>query len=311
MTRGIVYVLLVAAAALIVGWGLLPGGADASDTSPDEPVILMDPEVSWEPAAPGEGRLFTLRVVESVHTPLLGVHGSVAGEELHFRRSAERTWESLAAIPVGGDTMVAAALRVVFGSGGEKTLSASIPVTPGVYRHERLSVAPRFGAPPDSADQAQLRRDQARAAAVSAAAHRTPRLWEDAVVMPRTSRVTSGFGDGRVFNGQVSSRHMGLDLQGFQGDTVVAAARGVVELVEPFLLAGNVVYVNHGGGVISGYFHLSRQLVAPGDTVGAGDPVGLVGATGRVTGPHLHWVVRYGRTSVDPRSLLDVGMSQR
>jgi len=118
--------------------------------------------------------------------------------------------------------------------------------------------------------------------------------------------VTSGFGDGRIFNGQVSSRHMGLDLQGFRGDTVRAAARGVVALVEPFLLAGNVVYLNHGEGLISGYFHLSRQLVSVGDTVEAGDPVGLVGATGRVTGPHLHWVVRYGTTSVDPRSLLEV-----
>jgi len=72
------------------------------------------------------------------------------------------------------------------------------------------------------------------------------------------------------------------------------------------LLAGNVVYLNHGGAVVSGYFHLSEQLVSPGDTVEAGTPVGLVGATGRVTGAHLHWVVRYGRTSVDPRSLLDV-----
>jgi murein DD-endopeptidase MepM/ murein hydrolase activator NlpD len=99
---------------------------------------------------------------------------------------------------------------------------------------------------------------------------------------------------------------MGLDLQGTRGDTVVASAAGTVALVEPFLLAGNIVYLNHGGGLLSAYFHLSRQLVAVGDTVRAGDPIGLVGATGRVTGPHLHWVVRYGRTSVDPRSLLDV-----
>jgi murein DD-endopeptidase MepM/ murein hydrolase activator NlpD len=98
---------------------------------------------------------------------------------------------------------------------------------------------------------------------------------------------------------------MGLDLQGYQGDTVFAAARGVVALVEPFLLAGNIVYLNHGGGLLSGYFHLSEQLVAQGDTVEAGTPIGRVGATGRVTGPHLHWVVRIGTTSVDPRSLLE------
>jgi len=106
-----------------------------------------------------------------------------------------------------------------------------------------------------------------------------------------------------VFNGQVSSRHMGLDLDGALGDTVVAVSRGVVALVDQFLLAGNIVYLNHGGGLLSGYFHLSEQLVTPGDTVEAGTAIGRVGATGRVTGPHLHWGVRYGSTSVDPRSL--------
>lgn len=306
MLRGILWSLPFFGLLLVFGGGLPGGEAVPAPTAASEPVIRMDPEISWDPAAPGEGRLFTLRVRASQHTPLLGVHGTVAGEELHFRRYGDRVFESLAAVPVGGDEVLEAEFRVVFESGGEKRLTASIPVTPGEYRHERLTVAPRFGAPPDSADQARLRRDQAMAAAVSATAHRTPRLWGDDVILPRASRVTSGFGDGRVFNGQVSSRHMGLDLQGFQGDTVVAAARGVVALVEPFLLAGNVVYLNHGAGIVSGYFHLSEQLVTPGDTVQPGDPVGLVGATGRVTGPHLHWVVRYGRTSVDPRSLLDV-----
>jgi murein DD-endopeptidase MepM/ murein hydrolase activator NlpD len=90
------------------------------------------------------------------------------------------------------------------------------------------------------------------------------------------------------------------------GDTVVAAARGIVELVDEFELAGNVVYMNHGGGLVTAYFHMSEQLVAEGDTVEIGTPIGRVGATGRVTGPHLHWVVRYGRTSVDGRSLIAV-----
>jgi murein DD-endopeptidase MepM/ murein hydrolase activator NlpD len=140
---------------------------------------------------------------------------------------------------------------------------------------------------------------------VSSRSHRTPRLWTG-VVMPRSDRVTSSFGDGRIFNGQVSSRHTGLDLDGEPGDTVVAMSRGVVELAEQFELAGNNVYINHGAGLVSAYFHLSEQLVSAGDTVEVGTPIGRVGATGRVTGPHLHWVVRYGHTSVDPRSLIAV-----
>jgi len=266
----------------------------------------MEPEITWSPESPHEGRLFRLRLTASFHTPIMGLRGEVAGEELHFEGLSEGVFESLAAIPVGSDSVVAAVVRVAYSAGGEAVVEARIPVTPGTYSHEQLTVTPRFGAPPNAADQEQLRQDQEKARAAARVAHRTPRMWSDEVVMPRASRVTSGFGDGREFNGQVSSRHLGLDLQGAQGDTVVAAMRGVVVLVEPFLLAGNIVYVNHGGGVLSAYFHLSRQLVQVGDSVDAGTPVGLIGATGRVTGPHLHWVVRYGMTSVDPRSLLDV-----
>jgi len=301
MTRTLLFVFAAAGLAWLAYRPVPPARA-----SSDAPVVYMDPEISWDPEVPAEGRLFRLRVVASEHSALAGVHGVVAGEELHFERLGDRVFESLAAIPVGTDSALSASFRIVYAAGGEKRLTESIPVRPGDYRMERLTVAPRFGSPPDSADQARLRRDQAMARGASERAHRTPRIWDETVVTPRNSRVTSGFGDGRVFNGQVSSRHMGLDLQGLRGDTVVAATRGVVELVEPFLLAGNVVYLNHGAGLLSAYFHLSEQLVAVGDTVSAGDPVGLVGATGRVTGPHLHWVVRYGRTSVDPTSLLEV-----
>jgi len=306
MIRPLVLAVVCVGAVAWVGAGAWLPTSSSTQEPDDAPVILMEPEVEWSPARPGEGRLFMIRLIASEHTPLIGAHGSVAGEELHFERRGARIFESLAAVPVGERDAVDATLRVVYATGPEERLGVRIPVTPGRYEHERLRVAPRFGSPLDAEDRARLDRERALASAASRRAHRTPRIWSGDVVMPRESRVTSGFGDGRVFNGQVSSRHMGLDLRGVHGDTVVAAARGVVELVESFLLAGNVVYLNHGGAVVSGYFHLSEQLVSPGDTVEAGAPVGLVGATGRVTGAHLHWVVRYGRTSVDPRSLLDV-----
>lgn len=288
----------------VAAWTIAVPDVDASSDSPL--AVVLPPDIGWWPERPGEGRLFRVRVTASDSTPLMGVHGWAAGEELHFELVAPGVFESLAAAPVGTGEAIDARVRVVYASGSEETFERAIPVEPGSYRHEELRVAPRFGSSPSADDQARLDSDRALAADAARTAHRTPRIWSDDVVMPRESRVTSGFGDGRIFNGQVSSRHMGLDLQGVRGDTVVSAARGVVALVEPFLLAGNIVYVNHGGGLLSAYFHLSEQLVQPGDTVEAGQPVGRVGATGRVTGPHLHWVVRYGQTSVDPRSLLDV-----
>jgi murein DD-endopeptidase MepM/ murein hydrolase activator NlpD len=87
---------------------------------------------------------------------------------------------------------------------------------------------------------------------------------------------------------------------------VNAPARAVVALVADFYLAGHALYLDHGGGLVTGYFHLSRTLVAPGDTVLPGQPVGEVGRTGRVTGPHLHWIARYGAINVDPMSLVEL-----
>ena len=273
------------------------------------PPPLQPLEVTWTPAEPTQGHLFLIRVATrpdsgaAVSLVPVSATGEAGGEPLDFH-TTDSLLESLAAVPIDATDTIDAWVRAVYPDGRTRTDSLRIPIAAGTYEHERLTVAPRFGAPLGEADRARLARDRERAAQVSRDAGATPRLWSAAMTMPRPSRVTSEFGTGREFNGRISSRHMGLDLRGATGDTVVVAADGVVALVDAFLLAGDVVYVNHGGGLVTGYFHLSEQLVAAGDTVAAGTPIGRVGATGRVTGPHLHWVMRYGRTSVDPRSLL-------
>jgi murein DD-endopeptidase MepM/ murein hydrolase activator NlpD len=114
-----------------------------------------------------------------------------------------------------------------------------------------------------------------------------------------------------VYNGEVQSRHLGTDFAGAIGAPVRAPAQGVVALVADFYLAGRAVYIDHGAGLVTAYFHLSKALVREGDTVVAGQRIGLVGRSGRVTGPHLHWVARYGAISVDPMSLLNLVNSKR
>ena len=294
----------------------------------EPPLPALAPiEVSWEPVPPVQGHLFLIRVAAPTADGMVSATGEAGGEELHFQPAgsasatpapppadgemgadeatpANTVLVSLAPVPIGATDSIDAWVTVGYADGRTQADSLRIAIVEGEYEHERLTVAPRFGSPLNEADQARLRSDQAKANQVAREAHAAPRLWSPEVVLPRDSRVTSGFGTGREFNGQISSRHMGLDLAGAPGDTVRAAADGVVALVDGFLLAGDIVYLNHGGGLLSGYFHLSEQLVAAGDTVTAGTPIGRVGATGRVTGPHLHWVVRYGTTSVDPRSLL-------
>ncbi len=253
-----------------------------------------------EPARPRQGALFRVRVEGAPDGATL--RGTAAGEPLHFERAA-RAYAALAAAPIDADGPLAVTVACA-AAGGVDSLSASIGLAAADYPLERLRVAPRFSAPPDSALAARLQREAALAAEVSRRAHETPRLWTAPFRRPRESRVTSTFGSGREFNGTVTSRHMGTDYAGAVGAPVHAANRGVVRLVDRFFLGGNVVYVDHGAGLVTAYLHLSAQRVAVGDTVERGAVLGAVGATGRVTGPHLHWITRYGAVTVDPASLL-------
>ncbi len=136
------------------------------------------------------------------------------------------------------------------------------------------------------------------------------RLWNGPWSRPVTGTVSSPFGQPRDYNGGVlTGRHMGLDLRGGRGTPVQAPARGRVALAEPLTIRGNVVWLDHGWGVFSGYFHLDAIAVSTGQVVDPGTILGSVGATGRVTAPHLHWEIRVHGVPVSPVQWLlrDVG----
>lgn len=266
-------------------------------------------EVSWEPDQPVQGRLFQVVVEVRPADRLAGLHAQLAGQQLHFREQEPGRWTALAASPIDAEGELVMPIVARWLDGAWDSVDMAVPIRAGDYRLERLSVAPQFGTPPDPETQERRRRQAERAREVSRRSHDTPRLWERPVVHPRPSRITSGFGHGREFNGRVTSRHMGTDFAGAVGAPIHAPARGVVALVDEFDLGGNVIYIDHGEGLVTAYLHLSEQLVAEGDTVEPGQLIGRVGATGRVTGPHLHWIVRYGTITVDPLSLLEVAES--
>lgn len=263
-------------------------------------------DVWWAPDFPVQGRLLEVFVEADSATALESVRGELAGQPLHFSETAPGRFTALAAAPIDAVGELRLPVSATWTFGARDSVTMALPVREGEYRHERLTVAPRFGTQPDSALQARIREESARARAVSERSHETPRLWDGEVVHPRPSRITSGFGHGREYNGEITGRHMGTDFAGAVGAPVNAPARGVVALVDAFFLGGNVIYIDHGEGLVTGYLHLSEQLVAEGDTVTAGQLIGRVGATGRVTGPHLHWIVRYGTVTVDPLSFLEI-----
>ena len=263
-------------------------------------------DVHWDPDLPVQGRLF--RVVVEADRPerLVTLDGWFADQPLHFFERDAGEFVALAAAPIEAEGELRLPVVARWDDGARDSLEMAVPIRAGDYRLERLTVAPTYGTPPDSALRARMQRESERAREVSRRSHETPRLWDGQPAHPRDTRITSGFGHGREFNGQVTSRHMGTDFAGGVGTPVRAPARGVVALVDAFHLGGNVIYLDHGAGLVTAYLHLSEQLVAEGDTVQAGQLIGRVGATGRVTGPHLHWIVRLGTVTVDPLSLLEV-----
>jgi murein DD-endopeptidase MepM/ murein hydrolase activator NlpD len=267
--------------------------------------------VRWNPDTIRQGTLIRLEVTPTLpernNDGVFLVTGRMAGEPLHFAPDTAGTWTALGPVPVGADSVLPLVIELTRVSRGD-TLRVSLPVAVRHFDTEKLSVARRFGRPPTSAEAERIRSDNARAAAVGRGAHQTPRLWWQPFTFPRDSRITARYGAGRVFNGQVQSRHLGTDFAGQVGDEIRAANRGVVALVADFLLAGKVVYLDHGQGLTTAYFHMSQALVAPGDTVERGQLIGRIGQSGRVTGPHLHWVFRYGGVNIDPLSLEVLGL---
>jgi murein DD-endopeptidase MepM/ murein hydrolase activator NlpD len=233
----------------------------------------------------------------------------VAGEPLHFQRSADGSYRALIAVPVEAFDSLPVSLILETGEQTDTT-AILLPVQRAGYPNETLSVPPAY-ARPDSAASARIQSEIERSRQVSRLSQGRRRLWSGPFRLPRGSRITSQFGTARVYNGEVQSRHLGADFAGAIGAPVRAPGKGVVALVADFYLAGRAVYVDHGAGLVTAYFHLSKSLVREGDTVHAGQRIGLVGQSGRVTGPHLHWVARYGAISVDPMSLLTLVSSKR
>jgi murein DD-endopeptidase MepM/ murein hydrolase activator NlpD len=129
-------------------------------------------------------------------------------------------------------------------------------------------------------------------------------LGEGSFIVPSAGKVVPNFGERRIFNNQPRSPHGGVDISSPYGAPVVASNSGKVVLVSQLYYAGNTVIIDHGLGVFTLYLHLSKFRVKRGDSVEKGQVIGEIGATGRVTGPHLHWGVKIGGSRVDPFSLL-------
>ena len=190
-------------------------------------------------------------------------------------------------------------------SADELSCSATIDVKEGKFATERLTVAPNFVKPdPEQLARAEAERQRLRAIFATI----TPeRLWDGSFRYPLTGVTTGGnFGKRRILNGQAGSPHGGVDFPAPSGTPVYAAQRGRVVLAEPLYFSGNTVVLDHGLGLYTFYGHFESISVQAGDLVDTGALLGKVGATGRVTGPHLHWGATVNRARANPLQLISL-----
>jgi len=184
--------------------------------------------------------------------------------------------------------------------------SQSIPfeIVSGKYRTDTLKVDPKR-VNPSKEDAARAKREQQEVMRIYATGSMS-RLWEGPFRLPIESDITSPFGNRRVFNDQLKSYHNGIDFRAQNGTPAFAANSGTVRLAKNLFYSGNVVLIDHGTGIFTIYAHLNKINVVADRQIEKGQLVGFTGASGRVSGPHLHWGMRVSGARISPLRLLEI-----
>lgn len=269
-------------------------------------VRAAEPVVSLTPAAVVAGSPELIRVAAPATAKL---DGEWLGQKLEFfRGEKESGWFALAGVdveaPVGSSTL---RITAHFADGTERDLSRTVTILPAHYRTAELSVAPRF-INPNPAELKQIEFEIALKKRVFAESAPRP-LWSGNFRAPVRITPEDNFGTRRMFNGKLASVHKGMDYRAPTGTPVHASNSGVVVLARWLYFEGNCVVIDHGLGLYTIAMHLSKIDVHEGEHVAEGQLLGLSGATGRVTGPHLHWAVRWDNAYLDPAKMLRMNLT--
>lgn len=274
-------------AAVCVGWIPLVAAQDAVPATP----VSQEDRIVF-PASVSQGAL---------------VFGKVPpGSQVRYRdRALRTTGYGTVVFGVGRDETGPLKVDVTTPSG--RTESVSVAVTPRDWPVERVNGVPPKTVNPPPAIAARIEREQAM---VTAARVRDDERTDFALPFqwPVQGRISGRFGNARVYNGQPGAGHSGMDIAAPNGAPIKAPAGGIVTFASPDLyLTGGTVLLDHGHGVSSNFLHLSRIDVKVGDRVEPGQLIGAVGATGRATGPHLHWGMNWFDVRIDPLLVLERG----
>jgi murein DD-endopeptidase MepM/ murein hydrolase activator NlpD len=272
--------------------------APASDPPPPPPPVSVAPAPSPVPPPPAGPATF-------LYAGELTQGGWIRGQAPAGTTSARLGEQALSLDPAGRffaafdrDAGPAAALTATLADG--RTVETPLAVAPRAWDIEQVNADFRADVP----EAEYTRRREPELARITAAKtlETGSSGWRQRFIWPAMGRISGRFGSQRVYRGRPGSYHTGLDIAGGAGTTYVAPADGVVVLAaaEPFTLEGYLLIIDHGMGLNSAFLHSSALLVREGDAVTQGQPIGRIGATGRATGPHLHWGLTWRGRRLDP-----------
>lgn len=290
--RGSVPMIALAA---IVSCSATPVIVEASVARPAKQVAESLPDLRpsdfWFSGTPVQGGLITGQAPRGTRSILFN------GAELPL------TPEGFFLMGFDRDAKDSASLIALYSDG--RRSERNLAVAPGNWRIEHVAANPTGGAVTDAEFQARRGPELARINAARAF-RANSNGWRQEFIRPVAGRISGLFGAQRVYNGTPGSYHSGMDIAAKTGTLFVAPADGVVTLAatDAFTLEGHLLMIDHGMGLNSAFLHSSQLLVKEGDVVRQGQPIGKVGATGRASGPHLHWGMKWNAARVDPRLLI-------
>ena len=245
----------------------------------------------WMSGPPVQGGLVIARALKSTR------HVFLNGEALQLAP------DGLFLLGFDRDAPVQASVVFVLADGSR--IARNISVAAGDWRIENVAAHMTGGAKSSAEFEARRGAELERINAARALIHQS-NGWRQAFIRPVAGRISGLFGAQRVYNGMPGSYHSGMDIAAANGTAFVAPADGVVILAaaDAFTLEGHLLMIDHGMGLNSAFLHASELLVKEGDVVQQGQIIGRVGATGRASGPHLHWGMKWNNARVDPKLLL-------
>lgn len=273
-----------------------------------EPTVLATPAPATSNASPPNARPNYGEVLD-IKRAALQQGGYVLAQApmnitaVHYQGAAQpMDADGRVFIAFDRDAPLEQALSLTFADG--RTGVMPLTLAPGGWRIEHVN-APMKGGAKSNAEYEARRKGELAQINAARRSQSTSTGWTQTFIWPVKGRMSGQFGSQRVYQGQPGSYHSGVDVAMPTGTVIVAPADGVVTLAAttPFTLEGYLLMIDHGNGLNSAFLHNSQLLVGVGDTVRQGDPIAKIGTTGRSSGPHMHWGMKWHNARIDPKLL--------